>query len=89
MLGVPLRYFAKHPASVAKLVADPFQILSNMQDIFVADRERRGPPCSYQPDFEWEQHLHDHLGIPFPCAAVAEFWDLWLQVIAEMEVRGI
>jgi Methyltransferase domain len=89
MLGVPLRYLAKHPASVAELVADPFQVLSNMQDVFVAQRENRGPQCPYQADLDWEQRLHSHLGIPLPCTAAAEFWDLWPRVIAEMTARGI
>jgi len=94
MLGIPLRYLLKHPVMgvadlVADLAGDPLQFWMTAQDVYVADRERRGPQCRYEPDGNWEQRLHDSLGVPWPCQATSEFWDFWPQVIRELEAKGI
>lgn len=90
MLGIPLRYLIKHPISgVTDIAADPLQIISTAQDVYLADRERRGPQCHYETDDNWEQRLHAHLGVPLPCQASSEFWKLWRGVIGELEAAGI
>jgi hypothetical protein len=90
MLGIPLRYLLKHPKiGVADLAADPLQIWTTIQDVYVEERERRGPQCQYEPDDNWEQRLHDSLGVPWPCKVTSEFWDLWSEVIRELEAKGI
>jgi hypothetical protein len=90
MLGIPLRYLLKHPVSaVADLAADPFEIWTTIHDAYVAQREQRGPQCPYQPDGNWEQRLHEALGVAWPCSATSEFWDLWREVISELEAKGI
>lgn len=90
MLGIPLRYLLKHPTvGVADLAADPLQIWTTIQDVYVEDRERRRPQCQYQADDNWEQRLHDSLGVPWPCKVTSEFWELWPEVIRELEARGI
>ncbi|HEY3988906.1 MAG TPA: class I SAM-dependent methyltransferase [Acidobacteriaceae bacterium] len=90
MLGLPLRYFLKHPATaVAYLTADPLQIWMMVQDQYVADRERNGPACQYESDKDWEQRLHETLGVPRPCKEAAEFWTLWPKVMRELETKGI
>jgi len=89
MLGIPLRYLAKHPLSVAGLAADPVQLWTNARDVYIAQREQLGPPCQYRADENWEQRLHDRLGLPWPCESSAEFWHLWPEVIGELESNGI
>jgi len=90
MLGIPLRYVLKHPViAVADLAADPLQVWTTIQDIHVAQREQRGPQCHYESDDNWEQRLHDSLGVPWPCTVTSEFWDLWPEVIRELEAKGI
>ena len=90
MLGIPLRYLARHPViGVADLAADPLQILTTIHDEYVAERERRGPECQYEPETDWEERLHESLGVPWPCQASSEFWVFWPQVIRELEAKGI
>jgi hypothetical protein len=90
MLGIPLRYLLKHPVTgVADLVADPFEIWNTVIDSYVAERERRGPQCLYQPDSNWERQLHESLGVRSPCDDAEEFWKLWQQVIGELKAKGI
>src|SRR5712672_2164822 len=90
MLGIPLRYLLKHPViAIADLAADPLEIWTTIHDSYVARREQRGPQCRYESDDNWERRLHEALAIPWPCDATAEFWDLWPEVISELEEKGI
>jgi hypothetical protein len=90
MLGIPLRYLLKHPViAVADLATDPLEIWTTIHDSYVAQREQRGPQCRYESDDNWEQQLHEALGVPWPCNAHSEFWDLWRKVISELEAKGI
>jgi hypothetical protein len=89
MLGIPLRYLLRHPLSVADLAADPLQVLTNISDVYVAQREQRRPPCSYESDESWERRLHEYLGLAWPCHLTSEFWDIWPEVIKELEAKGI
>lgn len=90
MLGIPLRYLLKHPvAGLADLAADPLQVWTTIQDTYVAQREYRGPQCAYKSDDNWEQHLHHHIGVSWPCDCTSAFWGLWAQVIRELEESGI
>lgn len=90
MLGIPLRYLLKHPvAGLADLAADPLQVWTTIQDAYVAQREYRGPQCAYKSDDNWEQHLHHHIGVSWPCDCTSAFWGLWAQVIRELEESGI
>jgi hypothetical protein len=90
MLGVPLRYLLKHPIiGLADLATDPLQICTMIRDIYVAQREQRGPQCQYESDDNWEQRLHKFLSVPWPCKLTQEFWDLWPAVIKDLEAKGI
>jgi hypothetical protein len=40
MLGIPLRYLAKHPMSFADLAVDPVGLWMNIVDVYVAKREQ-------------------------------------------------
>jgi hypothetical protein len=90
MFGIPLRYLLKHPVvAVVDLAADPLEIWTTIHDSYVAQREQRRPQCRYESEVNWEQRLHEALGVPWPCNATSEFWDLWPQVINELEAKGI
>jgi hypothetical protein len=90
MLGIPVRYLLKHPiAGVTDLAADPLQIWSTVQDSFDARREYDKPRCHYEPDKDWGQHLHDSLGLPWPCAEAEESHGVWRQIMEELEGKGI
>jgi hypothetical protein len=90
MLGIPLRYLLRNPVSaVADLAADPLEIWTTIHDAYVAEREQRRPQCQYEADDNWEQRLHEALGVPWPCNATSEFRDLWPEIISELEAKGI
>jgi len=90
MLGIPFRYFLKHPIhTVSDIAADPLQMISSVQDYYFAERERGRARCEYVADENWEQRLHAALGMPWPCEAAAEFWSLWPVVMEELRAKGI
>ncbi len=90
MLGLPIRYWLRNPGICAQdLLSDPFDLWTLAKDNFIADRERRRPPCGYVSNPDWERRLHTSLGIPWPCDAASEFWDLWPNIMRELEERGI
>jgi hypothetical protein len=90
MLGLPVRYFFKHPVTtIAYLAADPVQVWLTVQDEYSVARERSRPRCEYQSDDHWEQRLHESMGSPWPCKAASEFWSLWPSVIQQLEAKGI
>ena len=45
------------------------------------------PQCPYEANLNWEQQLHEALGVPWPCDEAREFSDLWQEVISELEAR--
>jgi hypothetical protein len=89
MLGIPVRYLLRHPQCVADLLADPLDVWTKVQDVYVAEREQRGPQCKYRSDEGWERQLHLHLGVPWPCPLSEEFRALWHEIMKELEEKGI
>jgi hypothetical protein len=89
MLGIPLHYLLKHPLAVVDLVANPVETATKIWDVYVAERDQRGPQCQYESDDNWEQWVHARLGIQWPCNFTSEFQSLWPEVVTELEARGI
>lgn len=90
MLGLPVRYFFKHPVTtLVHLASDPLQVWLTAQDEYAAVREGTRPKCRYESDPNWEQRLHESRRTPWPCDVTAEFWTLWQSVIKELEAKGI
>ena len=89
MLGLPLRYMLKHPASLTDLAADPVEVWTRIQDVYIEKREQHRPPCKYESYDNWDSWLHDHLNAHSPCTFTSEFRDLWPGVIREVEAKGI
>jgi hypothetical protein len=90
MLGIPLRYLLKHPMTgVADLAADPIETWITIREAILEKPEEGKPQCPYQPDLNWEQRLHQALGISWPCDETQEFLEVWRQVISELEAKGM
>ncbi len=89
MLGLSLRYLLKHPRAVADLAANPIEVWTRVQDVYVARREQRGPQCKYEFADNWGHWLHGRLDAHWPCTFTSEFWGLWPEVISELEAKGI
>jgi hypothetical protein len=90
MLGIPVRYFLRNPiVTLADLAADPIQLWMTVQDEYAAKREASRPKYQYEPNAQWEERLHESLGVPRPCDAVSEFWTVWPKVMSELEAKGI
>lgn len=54
---------------------------------FAGVAERIAPPHAPNPD--WERQLHEHLGIDWPCAAVAEFAAVMTTARDDLVARGL
>ena len=89
MLGIPIRYLLRHPLAVVDLVANPLDVWTTVQDVYVAEREQRRPQCQYESDNNWERRFHQHLGVPWPCQLTSEFQGLWPKIIRELKAKGI
>jgi hypothetical protein len=90
MLGVALRYLARHPLrGLAALAASPAEAWTKVHDVYAEGRERRRPDHRYESDDDWEHRLHQLLGVEWPCKLSSEFWDLWHGVIRELEAKGL
>jgi hypothetical protein len=76
-MGIPLRYLLKHPVTgIADLAADPIEIWTTIREAYAEKHEERRPQCLYEPDLSC---------VPWPCDEAPEFWELWHQVIGELE----
>jgi hypothetical protein len=90
MLGLPARYFLRHPLrAIATIASDPFEIWTILQQNYVALHERLVPPDLYHAEEGWDRRMHELLGVSWPCAAASEFAVLWPQIMAELENKGI
>lgn len=45
------------------------------------------PPCPYVTDPDWERHLHEDIGVPWPCPAHRQFHIMWPEVIRMLQER--
>ncbi|MGO9763131.1 MAG: class I SAM-dependent methyltransferase [Solirubrobacteraceae bacterium] len=43
----------------------------------------------YRADPDWERHLHERLGQPWPCQEIGEFQTLWSQVTQSLQQQGL
>jgi hypothetical protein len=90
MLGIPVRYFLKHPiATFVDIAADPLQLWMTIQDEYASTREASRPKYQYEFDANWEQRLHESIGATWPCEATSEFWAVWSQINSELQAKGI
>jgi Methyltransferase domain len=89
MLGIPVRYVLKNPRVALDLLAHPIDLFTKVQDVYIAEREQERPQYPYESDDDWEQQLHQHLAVSWPCQFASEFMELWPEIIKELETKGI
>jgi hypothetical protein len=90
MLGAnALRRLWKNPRETAAALADPLAIWAVLEDRRDAIREGQRPRCHYEVDPEWDRHLHEALGLAWPCPERQEFDALWREVVSELTMLGI
>jgi hypothetical protein len=90
MLQRTLSYLVKHPLRVMKMVArDPREAWIKFEDRYFERRERRAGVVKYQARADWEQRLHELLGVPWPCEATSQFRQLWSQLVDPLEATGV
>jgi len=90
MLGLPLRYFLKHPVrAVAAITSEPLEIWTRVQESYKAQREPPVPPYLYRAEDGWDRRMHELLGVQWPCPASSEFPGLWSEVMEELKAKGI
>jgi hypothetical protein len=80
---------ARHLSRLAAM--DPVEAWIRLRSHFAELPERRRPRFGQSPytvTSDWERHLHDLLGAPWPCPAAAEFWNLWPEVLAPFVAKG-
>jgi hypothetical protein len=51
--------------------------------------EPRKPPCHYEVDPNWREHLHTHLGLTSACDIAAETEPVWRNVVQLMSSKGV
>ena len=75
---------------LARMVATcPGEAWARIQDHVDERRDRRRPRCPYEAERDWEQRLHQILGVPWPCETASEFWALWPEVMAPFAAQGV
>jgi hypothetical protein len=88
-------------ATAEAVIQDPVEALLNLEARIAEREELRStrtkgvggfmpwPPCPYAVTANWEQALHELLGAPWPCEATDSFWELWSEVMASLQGRGL
>jgi hypothetical protein len=72
----------------ARVVAsNPLEGLDRLRNR--VERIRQPGPHSYVPTPDWEQHLHELLGVPWPCDAADEFSQLWSGLQTRLRVDAL
>jgi hypothetical protein len=77
-LAPVIRAFPAHPVQVLKTLPDEW-------------RQRMGKASAAEADFDadWNEHLHDLLGAPWPCPEAGHLKDLLTEIGALLDEKGI
>ena len=85
-----LGYVLQHPGRTIRAIAsDPLALWETYREKRIQAREYDRPQPEYFADAEWERHLHERLGVPLPCHAVADFQERWKLAVGEIAGKGI
>jgi predicted O-methyltransferase YrrM len=77
--------------AAARSINDPSEAIEKIKERVASKREqlvRRGQIARYAGDSDWERHVHELFGAPWPCAAAAEFDRVWSDILETMRSRG-
>lgn len=83
------RRLARARQLAAFVARDPVEAMIEFRTLLAERAQRWRPASSYEVDPAAERRLHAFLGIPWPCAAVAEFWDVWPEVLGALRAKGL
>jgi Methyltransferase domain len=78
--------------SAVRVGTDPAEAIEKIKERLAARREqivRRGQSTPYSGDPDWEQHVHELFGVPWPCAVAAEFDHVWSDILETMRKQGL
>jgi hypothetical protein len=90
MIAPVFRFLRVDPVrAVAAVASEPFEAWTTFKERYVERLEAPVPPDLYLPDASWERHLHDLLGVPWPCPAAFEFRRLWPDVLSELKAKRV
>lgn len=89
MIRGVLRSMRRAPKVAIAVATDPLEALVELEARFLERRERGRPPCPYAVEWDWERHLPEIIGVPWPCRAIADFWALWPRVMEPLIEQGI
>jgi Methyltransferase domain len=82
-------YFRRPISTLAAVVADPIESWVRFREQYAAHHEDATPSNLYRADKDWEVRLHSLIDLPQSDELAKEFWALWLQVMGEMQAKGI
>jgi Methyltransferase domain len=77
--------------SATRAAVDPGEAIEKMRERLAARRERRarrGQSTPYVADADWEQHVHELIGAPWPCEVATEFNGVWSEILETMRSQG-
>jgi hypothetical protein len=81
-----LRRWARMAAATAR---DPVDGLERARERVTAVRQNRRRPVELDADPSGHQHLHDSLGVAWPCEARTSFAVLWESILQSLERQGL
>lgn len=85
-----LGYVLQHPGRAMRAIAtDPLGLWDTFHDRIVERREYKKPTPRYEADVDWERRLHQLLGAPWPCQAIADFRYRWPVAVGDVAAKGI
>jgi hypothetical protein len=85
--------FIKEGRRLSRLAAmHPLEAWFRLRSHVAELPERRKPRfhlAPYTVTKDWERRLHAILGVPWPCPIVAEFWNLWPEIVKPFDSDGV
>jgi predicted O-methyltransferase YrrM len=75
----------------SRTISDPREALEKVKERIAKRREklvRRGQDAPYAADADWEQHVHELIGAPWPCEVATEFDRVWSDILETMRSKG-
>jgi len=75
--------------AAAVVIRDPVEGVERIREKIADETARWAKSSSLSPDPEWQASMHSLLGLRWPCEEVATFDDLWQQILAGLQDKGL
>jgi methyltransferase family protein len=79
--------YAQHAARAIR--ESPYEGLERVLEKLAESADERRPSESYEVAPRGEAQLHESVGATWPCPLLAEFEDVWAEVMAGLRARGV